>query len=689
MPPTLLATSQEPRALAHVRSAGFRPDIEGLRAIAVLLVVAFHYGVPGVAGGFIGVDVFFVLSGYLITGLLASEAWKTGTISLSGFYARRVRRLLPASALMLAATMGVAYFAFSPLEQEEFTGTAVSTAVYLSNRHFALKASDYFGTEIASNPLLHTWSLAVEEQFYLVWPLLVLVAFRIGRSRTILYSCLALVSVLSFAGCLAVTRMHQPAAFFLPHYRAWEFGLGGLATFITSSNSLRIRRFGNVLGWAGLAGILLAGVTISGETPFPGTAALLPVLSTVAVLVAGALGAGGAERLLKAPILQYTGKLSYSLYLWHWPVLVVGTAWLGELGVEERVFLAAGSFGLAAIAHHFVENPIRFNRYLLPRPALSLVMAGAITAVGLGMAFTWRWSALRLPQYKTFASVRGDIPRLYAERCRAEIGVSTPIECAFGNKGTNASATVVLFGDSHAAQWFPALDRIAKEQNWRLVTFIKTGCPAVPVAVYNSPRRGEEPQCREWREAVVRRIVTMHPSAVITSNYSHYAQPKSAGTRIEPSEWGSATRQLVSRFDDAGIRVVLLRDTPRPGFDVPRCLARAAWRQSGGCDPVKRSDALDPDVFRAEQRSLQGRSNAFLLDLTDSICGAEACELQRQGMIIYRDENHLTARFAETLAEPLGRRLVPLVSALAVESANAGGSTLEGNASLELMLNWC
>src|SRR5215469_2313630 len=306
-------------------SIQFRPDIEGLRAIAVLLVVLRHTGLSFLQGGFIGVDVFFVLSGYLVTSLLTKELNSSGTIDLSRFYARRVRRLLPASTLVVVLVCLIQSVINSPLAQFGVLKAALATILYSSNIYFAHIQLYYFAQSYAMSPLLHTWSLAVEEQFYFVWPLFLLLLTKLVENFKIRIHTLTVITVVSFTACVWLTAWNPVTAFFQSPPRAWEFSIGGLASFVSVRWLTEHQALSQWLGIAGLLILILSGALITDFASFPGYVAAIPVLATVATLLAGA-GAPGSlvARLLNLRVLQYFGGISYSLYLWHWPVLVTG-----------------------------------------------------------------------------------------------------------------------------------------------------------------------------------------------------------------------------------------------------------------------------------------------------------------------------------------------------------------------------
>ncbi|MBA3495912.1 MAG: acyltransferase, partial [Gemmatimonadales bacterium] len=494
----------------------FRTDIEGLRGIAVLLVVLYHAGVPGMSGGFTGVDVFFVLSGYLITELLVKEVERTGRVNFLNFYARRARRLLPAAVLVLAVTLLASALVFAPVARLRFVKSAIATALYVSNFQFLRETADYFGDNISSDPFLHTWSLAVEEQFYLVWPVLVALGLGARASRGRVARVVGVVALASFVACVWYTWHSKPTAFFASPPRAWEFGLGGLAALLPAA-ALRTRpAVARALGWVGLALILIAGCSLTGNMLFPGPLAIVPVLGTVAALMAGA-GAGGegVGRVLAVAPLQSLGRLSYSWYLWHWPVLVLAAEAIPGLSLAGRLLCAAGALGLAAATYVTVEHPIRTHAHLLPRPWLSLKLAGGLSVVALALALGSRGyarAAAAAPRHQAITAAATDRSALYRTECLWVQPNEAPRECVFGD--SLSTTVVVLLGDSHAAHWFPAVQRMAEERRWRLVAILKPGCPPADVPVYDLLAGRQTENCRDWRRYAIARVATIRPTAV-------------------------------------------------------------------------------------------------------------------------------------------------------------------------------
>lgn len=630
----------------------FRSDIEGLRGVAVFLIVAFHVGIAGFRGGFIGVDVFFVVSGYLISRLLVNEIDKSGRVDLALFYARRARRLLPGLAVMIGVVTAAALIVLPPLEQKTLSGTALAASAYCSNFVLMRQASDYFAPEAQANPLLHTWSLGVEEQFYLIWPLLILLGYSNRRSRNLI-AVMAAAVALSLAESIWLEHRNPPLGFYGSPARAWEFGIGGLVSLLPGKWLAIHYRIVRLLGWLGLAALAGACVGLSSETGFPSGALLIPVLGTSAMLISGGTGPGGSvAQLLSLPVLRSLGKYSYSWYLWHWPILTLAEARLPSLPLYGRVLCAAVALGLAVPSTRWIENPIRFHPRLIQRSASSLGLAALLTLGGIGILGAWRQLVQRTEQFKVFAQPIRDMPRFYQFGCVTPFLDARLRECVFGDVGS--STTVVLVGDSHAAQWFPALESISNQNRWRLVTMIKVGCPAVFLHVVRAGLGHEEQQCALWREAAIKRIAEIGAHNAIVGTSNEYP-------RVSPQEWFEGTRMLAQRLTSSGVQILLMRDTPHAPFEVPQCLARAHWRGSGNCNFI-RSQALGQTVFGIEQAVAQSLPHVWNIDLSDRICGPERCEVVQSGRIILRDGDHLTASYVESLAPALAARIVPLIS---------------------------
>lgn len=633
--------------------ARFRPDIEGLRGVAILLVVAYHAGVPGMRGGYVGVDVFFVLSGYLITGILVSEIERTGRLDLRGFYARRVRRLLPAAALMLAVTLALGAVLLAPLQARSLASTGVATALYASNLWLAVEARDYLSTGGESNPLLHTWSLAVEEQFYLLWPLLVILAMRMGRGRGRRPLLLAVLSVsaVSLAGWVWLTGVMRPVAFFASPARAWEFGVGALGWMAGQRWPGRPPRPARTAAWLGVAALAYASAAV------PRWAAPVAVLAAVALLcTCGGEDGGAVARALRSRPLQWLGRRSYSWYLWHWPALAFTAMLVRDAGLPLRLAVVVLALAVAAATYAWFENPVRYHRALTGRPAASLAMGASVTAAGLLLALLFRHSVERAsarPDQAAFARASDDELAVYeASRCSGAAVAKTEVPaCVFGDAAS--PTTLVLFGDSHAAHWLPALRRIAVEQGVKLVAITRPGCPAPRVTVFSRTLRREFTECDAWRDAAIQAIAGMRPAAVVLASAHVYMEE--GDPRVPVEAWGEGMRRTGSGLARGGARLLVIRDTPRADFDVPVCLSRAAWKDRDAATECgfPRTTPLRSQVAALERTAIAGIAGASFVDVTAAICPGETCPPIRDGVVVFRDGSHLTRAFSERLAPAL------------------------------------
>jgi peptidoglycan/LPS O-acetylase OafA/YrhL len=638
-----------------IKGSVFRSDIEGLRGIAVLSVVVFHCGVVGVSGGFVGVDVFFVLSGYLITGLLANEIRTTSHLNLLQFYARRARRLLPAAALVSIATLVAGVIIMAPNELTLAARAARATAVYMSNMFFALNAADYFASDVKWNPMLHTWTLAVEEQFYLFWPVLIMLGLRHRRSQKLLVWLLSIGTVISLAASIRLTNTAPAFAFYGLPTRAWEFGIGGLAILIPQGSLKGSSAALTALGWLGLLSMLASFHFISARQGFPGWIAVIPVLGATLTLIAGAeVPHVGVGRVLDSKPLQFLGTMSYSWYLWHWPFLVFAAVLYPSISTAGRIVAALAALVVATVAHYLIENPLRFQPRLVRNPILSLGFGGVLMALSLSAAFISLRFAARLaiaPAMQPITAAVNDIADMERERCVIPAQVTEVKTCSFG--AAASPTTIVLFGDSHAMQWFNPMRLMAERHGWQLLTVLKSGCPATDVAVSDD--------CTTWRADAITRIQSLRPTLVVVANATQYLARKDAPIPLD--EWKRGTRRTLSALTANDSKVVAIRDTPLPGFDVPTCLARSvrhAWYSAASCQ-IARSSAITPSVFEAEESAVQGLPGVRFIDLTDQICNGDACPAIRDGVIVYRDDNHLTGAFAQSLLPALEARLTPLL----------------------------
>ena len=653
-------------------AAEFRPDIEGLRGIAILLVLLFHAGLPWTPGGFVGVDVFFVISGFLITGKLWRESQQPGGLNITRFYAWRIRRLLPAALVAVALISLVGLLLAAPLDRSELAADGAASALSLANMRF-IGSVDYFAATTSPSPFLHFWSLSVEEQFYLVWPaLIVLLTWRGGSSRRLIVALLIGV-VASFALSIWLTDTSPARAFYLLPTRVWQLGVGGLLALIGVAGTSR--RAG-ALAWAGLAAVAVAGVALTAEMPYPGLAALLPTAGAVALLYGGA-APSGPVRLLAAAPLRFLGKISYSLYLWHWPLLVLPLMFLERAltGVEVAASVAV-AIGVSWLSWRFVEQPFRYgdrSRRATSWSAIRVGVAGILSVAlftqGLAAALPSSAVAVQptpspsgspvasdgpitLPADLTpsLASARDDEERLRGDGCLAFERVTTPPNCEYGVKGS--AITIALVGDSHASHWFPAIEAIALERGWRLLTFVKVSCSFTTLVQRNLALKREYRECTAFNEATVARLNQIKPALTIIVNRRTF---RPIEENITSALAGAALGEMVARIPGA---TAILVDTPDPGRDVPACLSKHP-SDIRAC-LFTQDDADNREIGIAE-RVAADVAGARLIDLTANICTEWPCSPISGSVLIYRDEDHMTATFSRSLAAPLGVEITKLL----------------------------
>lgn len=646
---------------------GYRGDVEGLRAVAILLVVAAHAGVGLLRGGFIGVDVFYILSGYLITGLLVQERATTGRLGFARFYARRLRRLLPALLLMLAVTCIVAKQLVAPTELPLQLSNAKAAALWLSNFQFAFWNLDYFAPASSSALFLHTWSLGVEEQFYLIWPLLIVLALGIRRhaysstDMTRLKWLFVFIFAASFALSLVWTYRLPLFAFYMMPARAWQFALGAGVFLAVGSPSFETGSpvpgwpWVRWAGWIGLAMILFSAWFISPAAPYPGTWSLLPSFGAALVLVAGACHGGSSIRtFLSWRPMQAIGRVSYSWYLWHWPVLLLGATVLDMARWWNPLLLVLLSLAIAALSYHFFETPIRHVRRLVAKPRWAIVGAFGIMFVTVAVLQGWQRLAnkgAQSPQLARYVVAENDLSVVYHSDCYNRYESTDALVCSFGDR--RAAHTALVLGDSKAVQWVPAYREIFTKSNWQLLVLAKTGCPIVDVPVINAKQRREYTECEAWRKNALRRIAELHPDVVVVSESITYP--------FTEKQWNLGTQRMLRVLVGRAGRVYLMRPTPELPFDGPSCLEpRGPLYAMLGSRNRCTSAAYTPH-FEDVGRWLNEAAGSFqavqFIDMTNVVCPDGLCRAEFDGSIVFRDSGHMTTNFARTLALPLATKL--------------------------------
>ncbi|MFC7405053.1 acyltransferase family protein [Georgenia alba] len=695
---TAAATTVRAGPPAPVRSRRrFLPEVQALRAVAVLLVVAYHLRPDLVPGGYIGVDVFFVISGFLITGHMIRDVRTSGRLRLGHFWANRARRILPASLVAILAVVATAPF-FIPLAELRNVGRqALGSIFYVQNWLLAADSVDYSNSENAQTPFQHFWSLAVEEQFYLLWPIVVtvaaLVSARIARRRgaaagplsVCLVAAFLLVIVPSFLWSVALVGEGDPSAYFVTTTRLWELGLGGLlAVVLRYTDGLRPVRA--VLALAGLAAIAVGALTLTEESPFPGTAALLPVLGSAAVIAAGRTsGPGSLTPLVDLRPVQWVGNVSYSLYLWHFPVCVYFAVQAGRLPTKFEVLgLLAVMLVLSAASYRWVEQPFRTSTWARrsDRRALvaSLVGMGLVAASTVVFWITpaaredvWDQRAGEVSRLRdagderfgagsardgSFAPFITDEPALLPNPALEgkPLWLTDSARCSMPHEGATAMCeygdpegdfVVAVVGDSHGRMFAQPVIEAAEENGWRVVTFLRNSCPfsLTPRTMPN----GEE--CVGANEDVLERLGELQPDAVVSAFYesSRFRDDGSSGVR--------GTVGLAAAYDElaaTGARVFAVKDAPSPRGDVFACVSEN-YADPGEC-AVPRAEALEGRGL-TEAAAAEADADVTVIDLTDRFCTETTCPAVIGGAVVYADGNHISDVYGPSLAPDFAREL--------------------------------
>ena len=690
------------RPAAPEADSGFRPDIQGVRALAVALVVGYHLSPGLIPGGFVGVDVFFVVSGFLISGHLARTLARTGRVDVVDFYARRVRRLMPAAVLVLVVTWLGSLLVLPTTRLVDTAQQVRASAVYLQNWLLAADSVAYLKSDDAASPVQHFWSLSVEEQFYLAWPLLFVlagvIAFRLslrpgtrsvrgtrmaaGR-RAALVLAVAVV-VVSLTVSVRATATNASAAYFVTPTRVWELALGGVLALLPTWLTDRVARVG-LLGWAGLVIVIGSAFVLDGSAAFPGAVALWPVGGAVLLLAAGSSKASrGPARVLSAGPAVALGDISYSLYLWHWPLIVFWMTWTGRpVGLLDGASLVLVALLLSTATKRYVEDAVRTSPLFRGSTRRSMAL---LLAVVLPVALTTVWlggrpttSAVSADASHPGAAVlAGDatappgieaIPGLERAQhdygaygsgpggCQSEQADAAETLCYFGDT-THPTKTVALVGDSVAATWFDDLAAMAQERHWRLVTDLHSLCPW-SATMANTPYTASSPyvSCHTWGQRVLQTMITdVRPDVVVTS-----ARPV-VGTPAHPeagpaafAELGEGMAAYWRELERRGIQVVGVREPPEMGFDVPDCLSKPGSRPED-CSAPARTAILDDTPVLVAARAL-GHA-VTLIDLNRYICGPQVCEAIVGNVVVYIDRHHLTTTYASTIRPYFEERLL-------------------------------
>lgn len=672
------------------RETKYRFELDGLRAVAVLLVVLYHAGVSAIPGGYVGVDIFFVLSGYLITSQLWANVLNTGGVAILGFYSRRTRRLVPTAALVILTTLLATWLLLPSTIWKNTAWDGMFSAFSLANYRFASQASDYFQLGVSPSAFLHFWSLCVEEQFYLIWPLVIaVVTFQWLKNKkpstkvakTILIGVLGSITLTSLALNIILSQSDQPLAFFGLSTRAWELGVGSLLALGATNFSALRQKLSPALAWVGLAGILVSAVCFTDQILYPSFSALLPALSAAAVVFASE---SSLFRFLRVAPMRAIGRWSYALYLWHWPILVIsaGVSFDRELPLRVKLILMFLALVLSGLTYRFYENPIRRSTELGSSAFKSLAFSLALTLVAsLGgfflnsAAIAGQNSPVRFRNLTTVSQLQeavkasvlpqkvpanltprpGDAKDLssltsYESGCMANINDHQFPECVFGDSTSEFS--IWLVGDSHANHWFSAVEKVANRRHLKLVLHTRSGCPILDEPLKNpSVKTLDYEACTDWTKKVFEAVAKARPNLLIVGGTVGI-------TGFHAESYGRSIQRL-SRFAE---NTIVLGDSPRSGFDIPDCVARNPNDYSS-CNLLIRQRGIKVkwgDLVEKVRKQSVGFRVTYQAT-SDWLCLNNECPAIIANVLMYRDMSHLTVAGSKLMSPFFDRLIGPFV----------------------------
>lgn len=690
---------------APLRSgATYRPDLEGLRAVAILAVVFFHSGVPFVTSGYVGVDVFLVISGFLITGIVAGVLRKPTGPSIGAVVLRRLGRLVPAATLLMLSVALTAWVLLPALDRLPLGEDIVAVSLARMNLRLQQTSTDYLNSDATPSLLQHFWSLSVEWQFYgvclavlLIAAVLLFLSRRVtgqasgldtvsgtpAAATTLALGVLSIGTLASFAWNVTYTYAEPALSYLAVWTRLWEFGLGGLCWVALRRWVPRMTRgAAGLLSLLGLISIVVASIVIGTQQPFPGWIALMPTLGTAAIIVCGTVP-NPVNAGLGHPIAAYVGARSYAWYLWHWPPLILFTMLLFEPSWPLGLVISGGTFLISVVTYRLFERPLRRWSRTGNHRAVATAMSAMVVAtvvIGLLLGTTARneqdgagivvassegdgagsagvrSKATRVPDVapaRNPIQAEASLPRIYADGCHADVSTTTVGACRYGDP--EGTTEVVLLGDSHAAQWFPALEAAAVQQHWQLRSLTKSSCPGLTLPQFWLPTlKREYRECDQWTRNALASVRADKPDLVIMATRGGYQVSDGAGSPLTPDASGALVRASLARtatqLREGGIRVAVMESTAVASGSVPPCLARKSVEQCA----IPFGSMLSVDDYLAEVAAALGLPRIFVRDLQ---CPLDPCPTTRDGVIVMRDAQHLTAEFSQRLADPLVRRL--------------------------------
>ncbi|MQA10174.1 MAG: acyltransferase family protein [Pseudonocardiaceae bacterium] len=664
------ATTPEAVAEDRSTSAGYRPELQGLRALAVVLVVAYHVWLGRVSGG---VDVFFLITGFLITGQVY-RAGLRGRFGFRAMWARMIKRLFPAALTVLLVTMAVSVALLPEARWWQTIREIVASALYVENWQLAADSVDYFAQHNTASVVQHYWSLSIQGQFYLLWPLLIALVAVLARTaghrlRPWLLATLAVVFTTSLTYSVVLTATNQPLAYFHSATRVWEFALGGLLAL--TLHTLTLPRLLRILaGWLGVTALITCGLVLQVGSVFPGYAALWPTLAAALVILAGTTHSkAGADHLLASRPLEYLGNLAYALYLWHWPVLLCYLVARDrtEVGPRGGAVIVAIAVGLSILTYHLVEKPARdsqigvHTRWGGYRFGVLLLVPVLLAAGGWQWLSTERANAYaesvndadhpgavaRTPEFPQADEVDGKnvelvpsmvaLPSDWSDISQNCVPSTRNAELNLCTTKTNGppERRIVVVGESHSRQYLAALRPIAERRNWQITEMLRSACPFSTSSEVVRDSQG----CVDWNAAAAKEIIKMRPDTVFTMASR---EVRVGFTEHTPPGFVEQWRKL----ERAGIPVIGVRDNPRYDFTPSDCVA-AKGRDAPECG-TRRADILAPQP--PYERIPDVPSNVSFLDFSDYICMEDVCPPVIGNVLVYKDENHLSATYLSTMS---------------------------------------
>ena len=626
-----------------------RLDIQGLRAIAVLFVLIHHIDKDLLPGGYVGVDVFFVISGYLITGLLFREFEKEKSINLATFYLRRLRRLLPSLLFLILLTSLFANWFVTAIDNQTLLASAPYAAMWLSNLFFLYRQQDYFNEILDKDLFLHTWSLGVEEQFYLIWPVLSCsLLFRGNVNNHIRVGIIVLFLSLCLSVILSYT--YPLSAFYQMPSRIWQFSMGAVVFLYAHAMNQQTTRgntnFALFLYFTGLVIIFSTAFLFSEHMVYPGYWAIFPSIGTVLMILSGEpiLRNNFRKRLLEHPALVWIGDRSYSIYLWHWPVIVLITFSDMQPAFEVVRFFLIISLTLlfAMINYSYIELPFWKKSYRHIKAKTFLLGSAATFVLISAVVFHAQRAPHDYSQYKSqvATAIRTDVPVIYHMSCDSWYYNSEITPCVFGLR--DSKKTAILIADSIGAQWFSAWHDIFIPLGWQFIVLTKSSCPIVDED-YFYPRIGKVYQvCRDWRDAVIEEIHGYNPDLIIIGNSATYD--------FSEEQWLRGSERIFSKLNKYAENIVVISGTPILGVDGPACIARNIDADINtiqkNCVGTVAFDKFDK-VFDYLSEAGDKFHNVNVMNPADIVCPNRECyAISSDSVPVFRDTQHITDRFA-------------------------------------------